>query len=122
MSQSVLLTIARASIEEVLQGQNKINRNELLEQYPILREAIATQITLYLGNKLRGDSKSNIAERSLLEDIIYNAKVAAFQDDRFDPLVTSEYLHTTIKLTLFSSEGELSHQSEPILSDQSDLM
>lgn len=117
MSQSVLLTIARASIEEVLQGQNAINRNELLEQYPILREPMATQITLYLGNKLRGDSKSNIAERSLLEDIIYNAKIAAFQDDRFDPLVTSEYLHTTIKLTLFSSEGELSHQSEPILSD-----
>jgi uncharacterized protein len=117
MSQSVLLTIARASIEEVLQGQNSINRAELLEQYPILHQPMATQITLYLGSKIRGVSKSRTSERSLLEDIIYNAKVAAFQDENFDPLVTSEYLHATIQLTLYSPDGELSHQSEPILKD-----
>lgn len=117
MSQSVLLTIARASIEEVLQGQNSINRIELIEQYPLLSEPIATQITLYLGNKVRGISKSKRAERSLLEDIIYNAKAAAFQDENFDPLVTSEYLHATIQLTVYSLEGELSHQSEPILKE-----
>ena len=117
MSQSVLLTIARASIEEVLQGQNSINRIELIEQYPLLSEPIATQITLYLGNKVRGISKSKRAERSLLEDIIYNAKAAAFQDENFDPLVTSEYLHATIRLTVYSLEGELSHQSEPILKE-----
>jgi hypothetical protein len=54
MSQSVLLTIARASIEEVLQGQNSIDRSELLEQYPILGEPMATQISLHLGIKVRG--------------------------------------------------------------------
>ncbi|HEX5328566.1 AMMECR1 domain-containing protein [Sulfuricurvum sp.] len=117
MSQSVLLTIARASIEEVLQGQNTINRGELLEQYPILSEPMATQITLYLGSKVRGNAKSETSKRSLLEDIIYNAKAAAFQDEAFDPLVTSEYLHATIELTIYSPEGELSHQSEPILKD-----
>ncbi|HLD23678.1 MAG TPA: AMMECR1 domain-containing protein [Sulfuricurvum sp.] len=117
MSQSVLLTIARASIEEVLQGQNSIDRSELLEQYPILRAPMATQITLYLGNKIRGVAKTQTAERSLLEDIIYNAKAAAFQDEEFDPIVTSEYLHATIQLTVFSPDGELSHQSSPILSD-----
>ena len=117
MSQSVLLTIARASIEEVLQGQNTINRSELLEQYPILHEPMATQVTLFLGDKVRGKSKTLAAERSLLEDIIYNAKTAAFQDESFDPLVTSEYLHSTIQLTIYSPEGELSHQSEPILKE-----
>lgn len=117
MSQSVLLTIARASIEEVLQGQNSINRFELLELYPILSQSMATQITLYLGNKIRGIAKTQAAERSLLEDIIYNAKAAAFQDENFDPLVTSEYLHATIQLTLFSPDGELTHESEPILKD-----
>ncbi len=117
MSQSVLLTIARASIEEVLQGQNSINRDELLEQYPILSEPMATQITLYLGRKVRGVAKTEILQRSLLEDIIYNAKVAAFQDENFAPLVTSEYLHVTIQLTLFSADGELTHESEPILKD-----
>lgn len=115
MSQSVLLTIARASIEEVLQAQNSIDRNDLLENYPILHEPIATQITLFLDNKIRGSAKSETPQRSLLEDIIHNAKIAAFQDESFDPLVTSEYLHTTIKLTLFTADGELSHQSEAIL-------
>lgn len=116
MSQSVLLTIARASIEEVLQAQNSIDRNDLLENYPILREPIATQIILYLDNKVRGSAQSEVPQRSLLEDIIHNAKIAAFQDENFDPLVTSEYLHTTIKLILFTADGELSHQSEAILS------
>jgi AMMECR1 domain-containing protein len=117
MSKSVLLTIVRASIEEVLQGQSSIKRSELLEQYPILSAPMATQVILYLGNKIRGVAKTQNVERSLLEDIIYNAKIAAFQDEAFDPLVTSEYLHATIQLTIYSPDGELSHQSEPILKD-----
>jgi AMMECR1 domain-containing protein len=117
MSQSVLLTIARASIEEVLRAQNTINREELLTQYPLLSEPMATQITLYLDNKIRGSARSEPMQRTLLEDIIYNAKVAAFQDDDFDPLITSEYLYTTIKLTIFGPDGELSHTSDPILNN-----
>lgn len=115
MSQSVLLTIARASIEEVLQAQNSIKRTELLENYPILSQPMDCEINLYLNNKLRGSARTDKLERSLLEEIIHNAKIAAFQDENFNPLVTSEYLHTTIKLTLFTADGELSHQSDPIL-------
>lgn len=116
MSQSVLLTIARASIEEVLQAETSIDRTKLLDEYPILSQPIECEITLYLENKLRGTSRTLNSENSLLEEIIRNAKIAAFQDESFDPLVTSEYLHTTIKLTLFTADGELSHQSEAILS------
>jgi hypothetical protein len=118
MSQSVLLTIARASIEEVLQAENSINRIELLESYPLLSQPMECEITLYLNNKIRGKAKSSETERSLLENIICNAKIAAFEDEDFQPLVTSEYLHTTIKLTLFTPDGELSHQSDPILKEQ----
>jgi hypothetical protein len=115
MSQSVLLTIARASIEEVLQAENSINRIELLESYPLLSQPMECEITLYLDNKLRGSARNEGQQYSLLEAIIHNAKIAAFQDENFNPLVTSEYLHTTIKLTLFTADGELSHESEPIL-------
>lgn len=118
MSQSVLLTIARTSIEEVLQAENSINRTELLESYPLLSQPMECEITLYLDNKLRGSARTKKLEGSLLEEIIRNAKVAAFEDENFDPLVTSEYLHTTIKLTLFTADGELSHQSDPILKAQ----
>jgi len=115
MSQSVLLTVARASIEEVLQAENSINRTKLLEEYPILSQPMECEITLYLDNKVRGSARTQSTTRSLLEEIIRNAKIAAFQDENFDPLVTSEYLHTTIHLTLFTPDGELSHQSDPIL-------
>jgi len=117
VSQSVLLTIARRSIEEVLQAELSIEREKLLAEYPILGEPMATQITLYLNDKIRGIAKSESPERPILEDIIRNAKIAAFQDENFDPLVTSEYLHTTIELTLFSANGPLSHKSGPILKD-----
>ena len=55
--------------------------------------------------------------KPLLEDIIRNAKIAAFQDNRFSPLVTSEYLRTSVELILFSAEGPLSHKDAPILSE-----
>lgn len=115
MSQSVLLTIARASIEEVLQAQTTIDRTRLLEEYPVLSQPLECEITLYLDGKLRGSARTASPSRPLLEEIIHNAKIAAFQDENFGPLVTSEYLHTTIKLTLFTPDGELSHQSEPLL-------
>ncbi len=115
MSQSVLLTIARRSIEEVLQAENTIDRTQLLEEYPVLGEKIATQVNLFLGDEMRGSAKSTKAARTLLDDIIHNAKMAAFQDDDFPPLITSEYLRTTVELILFSAEGILSHKDEPIL-------
>lgn len=116
MSQSVLLGIARESIQEVLQAQESINRDELLKSYPLLSEIVATQITLYLNGKPRGTSVSENPEHSLLEDIILNAKRAAFQDSNFIPVSTSEYLHTSVELVLFTADGPISHRDDPILS------
>lgn len=117
MSQSVLLTIARRSIEEVLQTENIIDRTQLLEQYPILGEKMATQINLYLGDELRGSAKSETPLRPLLDDIIHNAKIAAFQDENFAPLITSEYLRTSVELILFSPDGPLCHKDSSILKE-----
>lgn len=117
MSQSVLLTIARKSIEEVLRGESSIDRKKMLEEYPILNEIMGTQIILYLDHKVRGSAKSEAPVRSLLDDIIINAKIAAFQDGNFIPLSTSEYLHTSIELIIFSPDGPLSHKDDPILKD-----
>ena len=117
MSQSVLLNIARESIQEVLQAQETINRAELLESYPLLNEIIATQVTLYLNGKPRGTSISVNPEHSLLEDIILNAKRAAFQDSDFIPISTSEYLHTSVELVLFTADGPINHRDDPILSE-----
>jgi len=117
MSQSVLLNIARESIQEVLQAQESIHRSELLESYPILGEVVATEVTLYLNGKARGTSRSQTPEHSLLEDIILNAKRAAFQDPDFLPISTSEYLHTSVELILYAADGPISHRDDPILTE-----
>jgi AMMECR1 domain-containing protein len=117
MSQSLLLAIARKSIEEVLMAENTIDRAHLFGEYPVLGEKMATQINLYLGNELRGSARSEEATRPLLEDIIRNAKIAAFQDENFVPLVTSEYLRSSVELILFSPDGPLSHRDTPILKE-----
>lgn len=117
MSQSVLLNIARESIQEVLQAEESINRSELLESYPILAEVVATEVTLYLNGKSRGTSRSDNPEHSLLDDIILNAKRAAFQDPNFIPVSTSEYLHTSVELILYTADGPISHRDDPILKE-----
>lgn len=117
MSQSVLLNIARESIQEVLQAQESIDRTQLLKSYPILAQVVATEVTLYLNGKARGTSRSDNPEHSLLEDIILNAKRAAFQDPDYIPVSTSEYLHTSVELILFTADGPISHRDDPILKE-----
>ncbi len=117
MAQSLLITIARESIEEVLRAENTIEYSRLLEEYPVLGQKMATQINLYLGDEVRGSARSETAERPLLEDIIRNAKLAAFQNDPLPPLATSEYLRASVELILFSSEGPLRHRDGPILKE-----
>lgn len=117
MSKSVLLNLARSSIEEVLQAQNTIDRTELLEKYPILSTPMGVQVTLYLGDKIRGSSKCVSPDLPLIDAIILHAKLAAFQDPSFVPIATSEYLHASIELILLSPDGPLSHKDEPIIKE-----
>lgn len=109
MSQSLLLQIARDSIAEVLEAQNRIDKGALFEQYPLLKEPLCAFVSIYLDNELRGSMGSITPSRSLLEEIIHNAKAAAFEDSRFSPLKTSEYLHCSIELSLLIEPKEISY-------------
>lgn len=111
MSQSLLLKIARESITEVLEAENTINKEELYQQYPVLKEPVASFVTIYLNDELRGSMGSIIPSRPLLDDIISNAKSAAFEDSRFTPLKTSEYLHSTLELSLLTEPKELAYDT-----------
>jgi AMMECR1 domain-containing protein len=116
MSRSVLLQLVRDSIHEVYEAQRLIDKPALLEQHPILNEKIATTVNLYLDNELRGSCSSEIAEKSLLEDIICNAKRATFEDKNFSPITTSQYLNCEIELKLMTPDGEIS-EKDPALED-----
>lgn len=109
MSQSLLLQIARNSIVEVFEAANIIDKNELYEKYPVLKESYPSFITLYLGDELRGSYGSISSNKTLLEEIMHHAKAAAFEDSRFTPLKTSEFLRCSIELSLLSEPEEISY-------------
>jgi AmmeMemoRadiSam system protein A len=118
MSAPLLLQIARDSIVEVLEANRIINKADILNAHPILNEPLACFVTLYLEDELRGASGCVKPESSLLDTIIHHAKIAAFQDPRFTPLSTSEYLHVRIELSLLTPLHHLTYSTLSTLKEQ----
>ena len=117
MSRSVLLQLARDSIAEVLQAQRTIDKNTLLEQYPLLNERIPTTINLYIEDELRGSSQTIDNSETLLASIVKNAKRSAFEDRNFQPISTSEYLDCEVEILLTTPDGIISEKDPAILND-----
>lgn len=90
MVDPILLRIAKTSILERFDASYTIDKEALLREYPFLGEQRATFVTLNYASNLRGCIGSIIAHRSLLEDIIANAKSAAFHDPRFQAVRQEE--------------------------------
>lgn len=114
MTRSVLLQLARDSIQEVIEANSRIDKQSLLEEYPLLDQKIATIVKIFIEEELRGFSQLD-ATNSLLNNIIVASKKAAFEDTNFSPLTTSEYLYCSIEITLDTPEGVISQKDEPIL-------
>ena len=83
MENQVLLEIARKSIEKKFNPNIKIDKDEVLENFPFLSQNGATFVTLTLNNQLRGCIGSLQAFRSLFDDLVSNSYAAAFEDPRF---------------------------------------
>jgi hypothetical protein len=103
----LLLDIARIAILGEFDSSIKINVNELLQKYPVLQELRATFVTLTINGRLRGCIGSLIAHRTLLDDLIHNAKSAAFGDPRFPPLSKEEFSLVGIEISLLSTPVEV---------------
>ncbi|HHH53893.1 MAG TPA: AmmeMemoRadiSam system protein A [Bacteroidetes bacterium] len=109
----VLLDIARKAILEKFTGESYINKEYLLNKYPFLKENRAVFVTLNKrkGNKtipeLRGCIGSILPHRTLLEDLIHNAKAAAFDDPRFPPLGFDEFDDVSIEISILSIPQEV---------------
>lgn len=116
MARSVLLQLARDSIEEVLEAKRKIDKDSLVTEHPLLNEQIDVNIKLYINDKLRGESKIQSQNNSLIENIILNAKKAAFEDKSFTPLSTSEYLDCEVEIELKTPDGDMSERDPSIIS------
>jgi len=114
MIHKLYLTIAREAILSAFEN-SQIDTNALLHAYPDLAQPCATFVTLTHNGKLRGCIGSLIAHRPLVEDLISNAKSAAFRDPRFAPLSPEEFSEIRIEVSLltppqlveYSSKSEL---------------
>lgn len=96
----VLLSLARAAIKSsFLNGEVDTS---FVDEYPELQEQGASFVTLTQDGQLRGCIGSIIAHRPLLDDIIHNAKAAAFKDPRFMPLSEDELDRTVIEVSLLT--------------------
>jgi hypothetical protein len=107
----IYVDIAKAAIEDVLYDRNTIDREKLLETAPELAQYGATFVTLTLHGALRGCIGSLVAHRPLIDDLIDNARAAAFRDPRFYPLTISEFDEVETEISLLSEPKLLAYDS-----------
>ncbi len=103
----VLTEIARLAILEEFEGRPLIDKRKYLALFPALGKEGAVFVTLNKTRsagepELRGCIGSIIPRRALIDDIIYNAKAAAFSDPRFPPLQPEEFNDISIEVSLLS--------------------
>jgi len=100
----VLLKLARGVIASKLGLDVGIDIARLREENPWLEEQGAVFVTLNIksNHNLRGCIGSIIAHRSLYEDLVHNAKSAAFDDPRFPPLKQEEFNDISIEVSILS--------------------
>lgn len=111
MNEQLLLGIAKRAIDSYFDGKVILNKERLLEEHADLKQLQACFVTLTLHGKLRGCIGSLMAHRSLLEDLVHNAKAAAFHDPRFPPLQKEEWTETKVEISLLTQPKLLAYSS-----------
>lgn len=103
-----VLNTAKTSIISALNGEEFIPRDipSVLTQYG------ASFVTLKYNGELRGCIGSVYPTKPLVLDIIDNAKNAAFQDPRFEPLQPEELSKLELSVSILSSIERISFKDE----------
>jgi len=108
--QETLLKLARASIEEAFGKAFGYDKREMAAHFPEVEEERATFVTLKVdGKALRGCIGSIIPHTALFDDVVANAKSAAFHDPRFAPLTEKEYRRCSVEVSLLTVPQVLSY-------------
>lgn len=111
--QQTLIRIARASIEAQFGTPMPFQKSALLGTFPALGEKRATFVTLKLnGRSLRGCIGSILPHTDLYDDVVSNARSAAFRDPRFAPLSEAEYRRCSVEVSLLSLPETVSYNDK----------
>jgi len=100
--QSIICKLAQQSIQDEFDYTNSIDIKTNTHENKWLQEDGASFVTLTQNGNLRGCIGSLEAHRPLIEDIIANAKSAAFRDPRFPKLTREEFLNTDIEVSILT--------------------
>lgn len=103
-----VLDIAKKSILGAISGEEFIPRDipSVLTQYG------ASFVTLKRNGQLRGCIGSIYPTKPLILDLIDNAKNAAFQDPRFEPLSAQELANLEVSVSILSSIERINFKDE----------
>jgi len=109
--EKLILKATRNAIREKFTGKSLIYSKMLTDKYPELLEYGAAFVTLTKDNQLRGCIGSIESYRPLINDIIGNAKSAAFNDPRFEPLRFEELEDISIEVSILSKPQSVNYES-----------
>jgi len=97
----ILLRAACQSIEHSLNGNRYKYWNN--NQNSILGELLASFVTLKRHGALRGCIGTLEPRHPLLDDVIHNARAAAFEDPRFPPLTSPDLEDLHIEISVLTA-------------------
>ncbi|MDE2234092.1 MAG: AmmeMemoRadiSam system protein A [Gammaproteobacteria bacterium] len=109
VTRSLLLMAALHSIEEQLRGSAFLPDGS--NQNPVLRELLASFVTLKRHGALRGCIGTLDPRRALLHDVVANARAAAFEDPRFPPLAAPELENLQIEISVLTTAESVNVRS-----------
>lgn len=104
---AVLLRVARGVIAASFGAPPPV-----VPALPALSQLAACFVTLTKGQQLRACIGSLQAHRSLLDDVVHNARAAAFSDPRFAPLSGEELAEITVEISLLSPATAIAFTDE----------
>ncbi len=103
----LLLTLARAAIAREFHG-----KDGMPVQSGWLKVPGAVFVTLTMAGRLRGCIGSLEVHRSLGDDVVQNARAAAFRDPRFPPLSAEELAQVRVEVSVLTPATPMTYSDE----------
>jgi AmmeMemoRadiSam system protein A len=94
--------LAWSGIKSQLGVESLIQKYDVVKEYPEFVKAGATFITLKKNGNLRGCIGSLVAQNELYNDLVINARKAAFNDPRFKPVEKEELEEISLEVSILT--------------------
>jgi AmmeMemoRadiSam system protein A len=107
----VIKELAWSGIKSQLGVDTLIEKYDVVKEYPEFVKAGATFITLKKDGNLRGCIGSLAAQNELYNDLVINARKAAFNDPRFKPVTKEELNSISLEVSILTPAVLVQYES-----------